>query len=148
MACWFMATASSGHRAMQRVGVGALRQQREMFTDLQSGGLGGNWLKFTTNVIGCLRFHVERIVVRDATCQKDEENRLGFACGGELIRYRVWRHAKRTRRGSCTEYVATMQACGTPFWIRLKRLSTDAGGRVFHGQFFRNDIQECGWLQS
>ena len=75
-----MCAAGSLHRAHQRVVVGSLRQQRQVFANLNSGGPSRNRLELATNVGRRVRLHVETVELRKPTGQKDKNDR--FRLGG------------------------------------------------------------------
>ena len=69
-----------GQRANQRPVLTALRQQRQMFTDIDAGRARGNRIELTTNRIRRMRFQVKAVLLRKPPGQKDIDT--GFRCPG------------------------------------------------------------------
>ena len=62
-----------------------LREQRQVFADVQAGCLGGNGAKFTSYILRCIGLHVETLVLREATREEDEDARFRFSATGIQI---------------------------------------------------------------
>ena len=89
--------------------------QWQLLTDSNSGKPGGDRLELTPNVAGREWFGIERIVVRDASLQPDENDRLGstvYSAEGLTLQRRRQCQPQSTQQTSLNEIAtADLRSC-------------------------------------
>ncbi len=59
----------------------AFRQARQVFADAQVGGLGRDRSELTPSIIRSQRLHIEALMLRESSAQKDVDHRANCADG-------------------------------------------------------------------